>query len=153
MIDTLYESLRFTLLTENNFQRAFSLLFEIFWWIAKVSQVPWAINLGLKKMGYFWRKLADTFSPTTLFVFVQNKQMTHHIKLLILTFSIKLISLHWKTTNFKILWFCLSGVSLAHIRDRPCFSDVRIGNVFYSWPEMTKCFFFYRICHPHLAKS
>ena len=44
-------------------------------------------------MGYFWRKLADTFSPTTLFVFVQNKQMTHHIKLLILTFSIKLISL------------------------------------------------------------
>ena len=44
-------------------------------------------------MGYFWRKLADTFSPATLFVFVQNKQMTHHIKWLILTFSIKLISL------------------------------------------------------------
>ena len=44
-------------------------------------------------MGYFLTKLADTFSPTTLLVFVQNKQMTHHIKLLILTFSIKLISL------------------------------------------------------------
>ena len=37
-------------------------------------------------MAYFWGKLADTFSPTTLFVFVQNKQMTHYIKLLILTF-------------------------------------------------------------------
>ena len=44
-------------------------------------------------MGYFGRKLADIFSPTTLFVFVQNKQMTHYIKLLISTFSIKLISL------------------------------------------------------------
>ena len=30
---------------------------------------------------------------------------------------------------------------LAYNRGRPCFSDVRIGNVFYSWPEMTKVFF------------
>ena len=45
-----------------------------------------------------------------------------------------------------------SIVTLAHNRGRPCFSDVRIGNVFYSWPEMAKCFF-YRIYHPHLAKS
>ena len=44
-------------------------------------------------MGYFWRKLADTFFAHNFVVFVQNKQMTHHIKLLILTFSIKLISL------------------------------------------------------------
>ena len=44
------------------------------------------------------------------------------------------------------------GNWLAHNRGRPFFSDVRIGNVFYSWREMAKCFF-YRICHPHLAKS
>ena len=43
-------------------------------------------------MGYFWRNLADTFSLTTLFVFVQNKPMTHHIEQWILTFSIKLVS-------------------------------------------------------------
>ena len=41
---------------------------------------------------------------------------------------------------------------LAHNHGQPCFSDVRIGNVFYSWPEMAKCIF-YRICYPHLAKS
>ena len=35
-----------------------------------------------QKTGYFWRKLANIFSLTSLFVFVQNKQMTHHIKLL-----------------------------------------------------------------------
>ena len=42
---------------------------------------------------------------------------------------------------------------LAHHRSQPCFSDfMRIGNVFYRWPEMAKCLF-YRICYPHLAKS
>ena len=68
---------------------ASSILFEIFWWIAKVSQASLASNRGLKNFG---RKLADTFSPTTLFMFVQNKQIIHHIKPWILTFLIRLIS-------------------------------------------------------------
>ena len=69
-----------------------------------MSQASWAINLGLKKWGIFEEKLADTFSPTTLFVFVQNKQMTHHIKLLIFIFSINLISLeNNELQNFMIL--------------------------------------------------
>ena len=55
----------------------------------------------------------------------------------------KALSLYICTGDWKFL---------AHNRGRPCFSDVRIGNVFYSWPEMAKCFF-YRIYHPYLAKS
>ena len=47
------------------------------------------------------------------------------------------------------VWCCM----LAHNRGLPSFSDVRIGNVFYSWPEMAKWFYFYCICHPYLAKS
>ena len=31
----------------------------------------------------------------------------------------------------------------AHNRSRPCFS----GNVFYSWPEMAKCFFIVFVIH------
>ena len=33
--------------------------------------------------------------------------------------------------------------SLAHRCSQPCFSDVSIGHVFYRWPEMAKCFFFF----------
>ena len=42
---------------------------------------------------------------------------------------------------------------LVHNRGRPCFSDVRIGNVFYSWPEMAKCFFIVFVIHIHFSVS
>ena len=45
------------------------------------------------------------------------------------------------TWRLKMHVLCKVGKKLAHNRGRPCFSDVRIGNVFYSWPEMAKCFF------------
>ena len=44
----------------------------------KVSQASVAVYCGLKKWGIFEENWL-TFLPTTLFIFVQNKQMAHHM--------------------------------------------------------------------------
>ena len=71
------------------------------------------------------------------------------------TYGVKIIKKFWWESGF--LWgvpwtpLCTNGsagyLMLAHRRGRPCFSDVRIGNVFYSWPEMAKCFFIVFVIH------
>ena len=48
---------------------------------------------GLDMYSNFWGKFGDTFLSTILLsLFAKNKQMTHHMKSWVLTFSIKLIS-------------------------------------------------------------